>query len=294
MDIIIEIGNDEQKELIKLELSIIEMFLDRNSDKKILDKIIVPEAFDDKVNELRKTTSYKSARERQVAVAKYINCDEGRILLFSSGLYVSDLDSQVRGLIYIHEAIHVITKEHLPEISVSSPSEWRYLTNLHISYDEYFANRLSLEFTDDFYDNKSTNFKRNINAGLRDYLKSLRDNYFYNEIRSEIKKFRSHGNVTRYLESIDRYFDQALKAVIYSFAFIDSMQKFKKAEKLILGTPFVDEKTMSLIDFFRKLYCDRDFKSINLGKQLMVDFMTNFGMRFEDDGYGEYCYVLDI
>jgi hypothetical protein len=37
-----------------------------------------------------------------------------------------------------------------------------------------------------------------------------------------------------------------------------------------------------------------DYDDLTKGILLMEDFMTNFGMKFEDIPYEEYCHILDI
>jgi len=50
------------------------------------------------------------------------------------------------------------------------------------------------------------------------------------------------------------------------------------------------------MDFFKEKYDKADGVDIDLceGIGLAMDFMTNFGVRFEDQPQGLYCHVIDI
>ena len=84
MDTLIEIGTEEQKELIKTELSIIELTLNEAGYPFKIKQVIIPEDFDSKVKELLGSeVPYESARDTQVAVAKFLKLGMENTIVFS-------------------------------------------------------------------------------------------------------------------------------------------------------------------------------------------------------------------
>ena len=71
-------------------------------------------------------------------------------------------------------------------------------------------------------------------------------------------------------------------------------EQFRRKAIIIQKSPFVNERTMNLISFYRKKYHTGE---VNLSKAipLIVGFYKNFGLEFEElpDG-NDYCHVLDI
>lgn len=293
MDIIVEIGTNEQNQLIRKELEIIQNVYSSFKLPNPLKQIVVPDNFDTKVNEIQGTSDYSSKREATIAVAKNIVKDEGIFLIFSKDLFTIFHDNFTRLHMYLHELLHAYNTIRLPKFNSEPPSERQYLSNLCTLFDEYYANRMAFEIIHKLYPKTSFRYKRNNYHHLKGFIESIKELNYYTKIRSEIFSFRKHGNVEVFLQNIHPYFDGVSKSIIYVYSYIDCSQKLKKFEKSILESKFVNERTASLMDFFRLKYDNNDFDLLD-GKNLIVAFMENFGMKFEDTPDGLYCRVVDI
>lgn len=294
MEIIVEIGTMEQKQTIINELKIIEPLLDIFDPPLNLKKVIVPIDFIKTINQIQNTNSFHSDRgQEQIVAAKTIELSESCILVFSPTLYTEGYDNQIRMAIYLHELIHAINYRKIPQSIAKSFSYSRLFSNLYILYDEYYANRKSFEITDCIYPNKSKIFTKFIKGGFNGHLQSLINNGYYEKIKSEIRKFRIDGNIVLFLKEVTDIFDAAAKAIVYSYSYIDHFDFAKKQVCLIDKSNFINEKTKSLVDFYRKNYLEDNFDLIS-GVNLMENFLINFGMKFEDLEDGEYCHVIDI
>jgi hypothetical protein len=296
MDIFVEIGTEDQKELIKSELLLIETILDICQSLAKVKQVIVPQNFDAKIDELLNTNSlYKSQRETQVAVAKVLKFDDGITIIINPLLYTIGYDGQIRLLIYIHETFHAINGDRFPIIQSQSPSDRRNLSNLNVMYDEYCAVRISLEIVEKNFLSKSQLYKRHVSAAFKSQIRALiNEKIYYEKIKREILRFRLFlTNIEQHLEVVGSIFDQAIKDIAYSYAYIDYKPRNKRFEPILLKSKFINNNSRLLIEFIRSKYQDNDFDLIG-GLNLMANVMTNFGLKFEDIPTGEYCHVLDI
>ena len=121
MEITVEVGTKQQKELIHQELSIIKSIADALTPPPAITKIVVPANFDKAANLLQNTNHYKSERGN-LAVAKNIPQDNGVALVFSPLLYTDEHDNHTRMQIYTHEFFHVVSKTMFPQIPKNSQS----------------------------------------------------------------------------------------------------------------------------------------------------------------------------
>lgn len=294
LDIFVEIGTLEQQRLIANELKKIETILNIFKPPLNLEKVIVPHDFIKAVNQIENINSFNSDRgQEQIVLAKTIELNGSCILIISSILYTEGWDNQMRMSLYIHELMHVINHIRIPKTITKSLSYNRLFSNLYILYDEYYVNRKSFEIIDSIYPEKSNVFDKFIQGNFKSFLQSLVDNKYYEKIQSEINQFRIHGSIDMFLKEVPDIFDAAAKAIIYSYSYIDFYDFAKNQENLINKSKFMNNKTKYLIDFYRSKYLKDDFDLIS-GVDLMDDFLTNFGMKFEDIEGGENCYVLDI
>jgi hypothetical protein len=294
LELIVEVGTAEQKELIKAELAVFEAGADYFQPPLNLSAVIVPADFDATVNHLQNTTSYTSIRVH-VALAKTIEIDDGLAIVLSPYLFTEDWDHQMRSIIYYHELIHVVNKRRFPQPITCSPTILQRFENLYLLFDEYDANRLAFELTDGLYPSKSDRFRAYIKAAFEGHLGSLLDDSIdFRNIKAEIAKFRlGFIDVGQFLENIKEHFDHAAKDVVYAFSYIDHYPEFEERESDLLKSKFVNKKTIVLIDFFRSKYDETDPDLLD-GLDFMGEFMTNFGMSFKDIPQGQYCHVLDI
>ena len=148
---------------------------------------------------------------------------------------------------------------------------------------------------DEMFPSKSPLYKRTLSSAFKSQAKCLLDNrIYYDKIRSEILKFRVYiADISGFLCTWQRIADQAIKDVVYCYAYMDYIPRNKRFEPILQKSKFINMKTFSLIEFIRTKYSNNEFDLIE-GLPLIRDFMTNFGVKFEDVPGGEYCHVLDI
>lgn len=294
MDIIIEIGTEEQKELIFKELSIIKI-ISRDFNLPVpITQIIVAEDFERKVNDVLGVEHYRSQRGGHSVIAKNIPTEDGIILLFSKELYTELHDNQTRLQTYIHEFIHAFNKSRFPKISEDPPAANIYFENIYTLFDEYDANRKSFKITEKVYPQLSHRYKSNHAFNLDKFVKIICDDSLHlKKIRKEIVEFRSHNNVDLFLEHTIDLVDEVAKSIIYVYSYLDQNYKLKKNKALLENSNFINDKTIALIDFFRFKYGKEDNILFD-GRQIIEDFMTNFGFRFKDAPNGCKFYTLDV
>ena len=295
MDIIVEIGTEERKKLIRKELlSAIKIISRYFGSSPPITQIIVAEDFERKVNDILGKEHYKSQRGGHSVIAKNIPTEDGIILLFSKELYTELHDNQTRLQTYIHEFIHAFNKLRFPKISEDPTAANIYFENIYILFDEYDANRKSFKITEKVYPQLSHCYKSNHALNLKAFIKIICDDSFHlKKLRKEIVKFRSHNNVDLFLERTKDLVDEVSKSIIYVYSYLDHNYKLKKNKALLEKSYFINDKTIALIDFFRLKYGKEDNNLFN-GRKIIEDFMTNFGFRFEDTPKGCNFYTLDI
>lgn len=230
-------------------------------------------------------------------MARIVKKDESYTIVISPIVYMGKNDSHIRYLLFFHEMIHILNGIDTEAKDDDSPVVARNKVNLAVFLDEYCANRSALEIHRDAIPSPSFAFKRRIVADFNGFLNYLvDDSIYYDLFKSEIWNFCIYEiDVEEFLQRIHEPFDQVLKTVAYVFAYMDACPYFAKRESyLITNSKFVNDKTLSLFEYVSGKYANKDF-DIDDGLDLMGDFMTNFGMRFEDIGGGqEYLHVLDI
>src|SRR5947207_2838236 len=106
VEIIVEIGTDEQKKLITTELEAVTTAVKNYPDLRLY-KIIIPSDFDATVNKLQDTTNFSSLRGH-LTIGKNIKYKDGTAIVFSPFIYTDAHDSNSRCFLYMHEIMHVI------------------------------------------------------------------------------------------------------------------------------------------------------------------------------------------
>jgi len=295
MEIIVEIGTEEQKELICKELSFIENISKKLETLPPITQIIVPKDFDNKVNNILGIDNYESERCGHSVIAKVLPTNDGIYVLFSKELYSDLFDEQVRCQIFLHEFIHTLNKLRFPNISKDSKADKFYFERLYILFDEYKANRKSLKITEKIFPKLSQKYKRYVALDLKSLIKTICDDSSYlQKLREEISKFRLHiYNLNEFLKCIEDIFDEAPIFIIKIYTYLDNNTKLDKLNIKLEKSNLINHKTISLIDYFRLKYEKGEYNLFD-GREIIEDFMTNFGVRFEDAPQGLYCHVLDI
>lgn len=293
MKIVIEIGTEEQKELIANEIGIIKEICERLQDLLPICGIWVPADFDKTINELQGTSNYISERGH-LAVAKNVQVGDETALVFSRKLFTDNHDNYTRMQIILHELYHIISGKVFPEPPKDSPATYAYLQNLYILFDEYWVNRMSFETTEKIYPNVSARYKKltrsSVTGFLRDIIKSGND---YEHIKLEIHKFRYHGDSIRFIQNTRNNFDIIAKSLVYFFSYIHHYPNYSRLLKFLPTSKFVGKSELTLGDFFKQKY-EQNEVDIFEGLVYFQNFMEKFGVRFEDKDGGLYCTVLDI
>lgn len=295
MDIIVEIGTEEQKKLIRKELlSAIKIISRYFGSSPPITQIIVPEDFERKVNDILGKEHYKSQRGGHLVIAKNVPTEDGIILLFSKELYTESNDNQTRLKTYLHEFIHAFNNLRFPKISRYPIAANIYFENIYTFFDEYDANRKSFKITEKIYPQLSHCYKSNNALNLKKFIKIICDDSLHlKKLRKEIVKFRSHNNVDLFLEHTMDLVDEVSKSIIYVYSYLDHNYKLKKSKASLENSYFINDKTIALIDFFRFKY-EKEDNNLFDGRKRIEGFMTNFGFRFEDTPKGCNFHTLDI
>jgi hypothetical protein len=158
---IIEIGTEEQKNLIREELFSIEQIIDKIDLDLNINRLIVASNFEEKINNLLGIKSYKAIRRSQAAYARTLFLEDGISLVFSSELYTIEFDYYVRLSFYLHEFFHAFNKIRFPQLVFLQKSEYYYLAIMNALFDEYYSIRKSFEILATL-NNKGIIFKRHI------------------------------------------------------------------------------------------------------------------------------------
>ncbi len=297
MEVTVEAEIAEKEDTLSEEFSAFSAILVSLGIEKEVKKIIIPKSIEEAVRRIKGDLSYKADREHQEVCAKVLESNDGAIMLFSPILFSPAL-VQIRWLTYLHEVLHIYTKTVFRPIETESPSIRWYLTNLYILYDEYFANRKSFEMADQMFEEKTEPYRKHMRGQLY-HLKTLRrKDSFYYTLKKEIAQYSQHGDLRLFLKRIDPTWDQAVKAIVYSYAFIDYKERNKRLDKFLGTAAFINAETEALIQFFRLKYKEGNF-DLHEGLAIMKAFTQNFGMTWRDlnDGYkcyGYKCYVHQI
>jgi hypothetical protein len=292
MDIVVEIGNNEEKHLIAGELSCISSILEYIPCPPSIKQVIVPFNFDKTVNELQGTDNYTSQRG-VLAVAKNVWTQDGISLVFSPLIFSNSFDWCLRFWFYIHEVVHAINNKAFPIIEKTSSVHYRNLSNIYTLFDEYDADRKAFRAVESLIPAMSFKFKSKMSRNLKSFISSLINETYFRNIKIQIEFFRYHGDIDIFLKTVFPIFDDISKILIHTYAHIDHFQKLKRLRLLLNRSKFVNEKTLRLIEFFRMKHEQNDL-DLSDGLLLMDEFMGNFGMKFEDHHEGNYCHVLDI
>jgi hypothetical protein len=291
LEIIIEIGTPENQAQIRQELMLFSSVVSSSNNLLNISKVIVPADFDAKVNELQGTSDYKSNRG-VVALARNVNLGESVAIVLSPLLYTAYFDAQIRLYISLHEIKHVYNRKSFLEISADSGSRKIYLENLYTLFDEYIADRWALEVFDKVIPTKTVRWNEYIRDSALGFSSSINDRQFYIKIKTEIESFRHHSDIVLFQENIHQSFHNVAISLVHAFAIADYDSRIMSLADL-MQSHFVNEKTLSLMGLFKIKYQEQIY-DIHDDLNLIIDFMTNFGMKFEDTPQGIYCHVLDI
>lgn len=295
MKILVEVGDPEQKAIIEDELSSLGPIAALLNSSVSLSQIIVASDFDRTVNELQRANSYKSIRKKHSVAAKVLQVNNEAIMVLSPRLYTAEEDFQSRMLTYFHELIHLHNWQLFPTFCDWYSIPIYYSKNLYILFDEYYADRKALEITDQLFKKKTEIYTESVEKAFNGHMQIImEDCESYNILKREIYSFRQHCDVTRFLNATYETFDGLSKAIIHAYAYLDHLPKFTKRANELQSSMFVNNNTISLIEYIRSKYFQNSFDLAN-GVSLIESFLANFGVRFEIQSSGRtYCHVLDV
>lgn len=298
MDILVEIGNEEEKRLIRKELEFFNVLANKSDPPINLTRVIVAENIEKTVNKLEKRTDYHSVRKTGMsevsALARVTEDGDGSAIVISSLIYTENHDSQTRFRTFFHELSHLLNKRDFPEIPEEPFSYAMYLTNLYKIFDEYVADRFAFRQIERVFDVYSYRYERMLVEEIQGYTHALNDRSIIEGIRAEVNSFRQHGNANRVEENIRAILGDLIIAIAHAFALSHHYPK-KLSNSMLKISPFVNKKTIDLMDYLK----DSDERGIvdldrKIGVKLLADFISNFGLLFEDLPSGPYLHVLDI
>ena len=292
MEIIVEIGTSEQREIIAEELELLKFVAQKLDPPLLITKLIVTEKFEERVNEIEGTSNYIANRDLVNAIARVCDDGDGHAIIVSYILYTGNSDVSIRYFVLFHELAHLLNKRDFQPISNDNSSTYNYAFSLSHLYDEYCADRLAYKLSDVAFPEKSQFWVEYYNSMIEGYKDLITNNANYDAIRREILAFRHHGNVNEFIEKTRVYYDSLAIVMAHTFALCHQYPGVITDEDLS-KSKFVNEKTINLMNYFSKKYEDKSF-DLTDGKDLIIDFMTNFGIKLEDQEQGLYCYVLDI
>jgi hypothetical protein len=262
--------------------------------------VLVPLDFEAKVRELTGRDDYKFQRgsgdAKLTVMAKTLEDENGVVIVISPWLYVPDpaplFDTMVRSFILSHELAHVMNKKRLPKVAQESSAVGSYLGNLYYMFDEYFADRFSYQLTEKIFTPTEAWKKFNDNNVLG-YINPESHPLYYAEIKSEIEKFRLHGDVGLFMKRTKEAVSNVSVLMTHGFAAYHQHQAEHTSLQIPI-TAFVNEKTFALMDYFKKKY-KKGETDLHDGIDQISNYLTNFGLRFEERPNNKlYAYVLDI
>ncbi|MBN8582435.1 MAG: hypothetical protein J0L96_17345 [Anaerolineae bacterium] len=297
MEITIEIGDEDIQKQIKEELDYLLIIAEAMKPPLNISQVLVPEDFQAKIRELTGEDDYKFQRgvdnAKVTVAAKIIEGKDGTIIVVSPWLYLPVFDTMIRCFILAHEFAHIMNKGRFPKIPKDSFTSENYLGNLYILFDEYTADRLSFLITERLFTSPTEAWEQYTNNWVIEYLNPSSHPTYYEQIKTEIENFREHGNVDLYWKSIFETMHVVSVSIVHGFASYHQHND-KYVSLKIPNTEFINEKTLVLMDYLKEKYENKE-TDLHDGIGLMSNYLTNFGVKFEDrPGNMGYIYVLDI
>lgn len=292
MEINIEIGSSEQKELIASEFEFVRDLCEQFESPPSICGIWVADDFDKTVNELQGTNNYTSNRGH-VAIAKNVYVGDETALVFSKILFTEFHDNHTRLQFILHELCHTLNKMNFPKTE-GQPAYVEYLSYLYTLFDEYWANRWSFEITEQVFGNVSPLYKKLTRSSTFGFLRGIIEiENDYSHIKSEIFKFRFHGNVVLFMGNIRRSVDEILKSLVYFYSYFHHYKKYSKLESFIDVSTDAGKKGKLLVEFFRQKYENNDVNIFD-GILIIEELLKCFGFQYEDQDGGLCIKVLNI
>lgn len=293
--ITVEYGNEKSRELIKDDLGILKQ-LSETDDRVQLAEVIVPEIFDDKVNEIQGTSTYKSSRglgdNGIIALAKTLHPVSGPVIVINPELFKIDVQS-VRAYIYLHEYSHLLFKSGKYTHQLKSPSEQSYMQDLEYAFEEYWADQITYSLMHQLKFDTDAAWLPHLQTTVDGFISTITDPAYIGLLRDSISKFRVNSDVSEFLVQTKQVIDPVFVSIVHMRAILstDADVKYEGSRTL---SPFITDELDALIEFFHDRCLSGDF-SLEQGLPLIRAYFYCFGFEYEDvDTGGIYCHVLDV
>jgi len=300
MEIVVGFGTREIKELIKQELEIMTGFLpDDFFQKTQLQRIVVPLDFQAEIHKLTNDYTYKSIRDfgnNSINVlGKIVAIEDGFAIVLSPLLYVDteNQDFQTRMSTVFHELHHAINRRDFPKVLKVEYVWGLYYDKLYSLYDEYSCDCFAHKMVEKHFSLKSEIWEKHISLSVNGFVKAINDTGCYDFIKQEIESFKVHGNVGLFIENTQNYTQEMMTVLVHTY-FLAHYFPDEISHDILLKSPFVNNKTFALMEYLKEKE-NMNEKKLDDGLDLMIDFLENFGIRYEYiDSGNYYCRVLDI
>lgn len=277
MNIEVEIGTDEQKELIKEEINYV------LSDFKNEDfEIVVPIDFDKHIQKRLNDDRFISSRSslNQFVMGKQIG--ENHIAI-NPILYTENINGQIRANYYLHEYNHFANKRRFV-IKTKNSRDKKLISFLISPFDEYSSNRFAFERTKKLYDlNKSYEefFKTNSIGHSENFSNS---EIYSNKFDDLIYEYQIRNiSIMEFVGKIEPLIERYSIELISYFSIIDSFE---------IDPINVNITDLSLIELFRESYKSGNYSFENK-IPFIEKYLRTFGISIENHENGLYYNVFE-
>ena len=294
MKVRVEVGTAEQKALILEEFTILEHVAAAANVTHRIAEVVVPGDFDPAVRRLSGDQVFQANRGYHLVLAKTVPVEGGHCLLISPVLFTEGFDTQVRIRLYLHELMHVVHRTRFPSRAGESQATHYYLENLYCLYDDYAAERRSLEICAELFPEPSELYARFHRTTFYGFLKALNDESVYRTLSNAVVRFRlGFLDIEGFQTAVRPLFDQIAKSLAYGAAYIDSRTGFEQDLSTFVNARFVSDAAQRLVAYFASKY-EADDYDLSDGVERMKNFTETFGFVFEDHPEGLYCRVVGL
>lgn len=298
MEIEIDLSTDsaELLEIIKGELNALKKIVDNIEIKVKLDKIILTDDLEHRVNEFYGSDSFQAKRNTGKndlhVISKYCKNDKFGALFITSSVY-NYPDMRVRFYFYLHEIMHTINEKMIVEPPKENSTKDSYFFTLYWLYNEYSADRSAFMIIDEVFENSDSKWKLFLISQFDGYIDILVDDKNYEFFKAEITKFRI-GQITinEFINATRQRSTDLSATIIHALAILHQYPELDYTHN-ISESRFINQKTNVLIEFIRQKY-ECSVTDLTDGLEIVTQYLTNFGFRFEELESGPYCHIVDI
>jgi len=294
MNIDIDIGNAEQKPLIRKELSILESAATCAGVIDQIERVAVPADFESEVRKLTGDATFTQNRGYYLVLAKIVTGSKGTTILIAPMAFTEAFDTQIRVGLYVHELTHINQQSQFPPRDNETAAERVYSENFRILFGEYAAARNALETCAQLFEKPSDLYVEQHRAYCARFIDDLNDDQAHHALGNSVLQFRLWmTDITGFQRDVHPVFDRISKSLAYAVAYIDSSTGFCEASSAFNEARFVTHSARELASYFATKYQDADF-NLTDGARLMKAFTKTFGFTYEDTEGGLYCKVVGL